>query len=184
MINVSLELIKPSLEELKKKLGIKDQAQEAVLKGIMDELFLGRDARFWFKKIETKSAVLKELLLSSIGLSSALKGYTEYFVVICTIGDVKQKKEPVATLYLDKAASELCENLAEYSAKFLLKRYHGEEGYELSKRYSPGYGDLRLERQKDLFSLFEDEELGVKLSSSFYMEPEKSISYLVGVRKK
>lgn len=184
MINVSLELIKPSLEALKKKLGIKDPAQEAVLKDVMDELFLGRDARFWHKKVEGGSLILKELLMSSTGLSSALKGYTEFFVVICTIGDVKTKKEPIQALYLDRVASELCENLAEYSAKFLLKRYCGESGFELSKRFSPGYGDLRLERQKDLFSLFEGEDIGVKLSSSFYMEPEKSISYIVGVRKK
>ncbi len=47
--------------------------------------------------------------------------------------------------------------------------------------YSPGYCGMNLTEQQTLFSLFEDEEIGVTLSSSCLMFPIKSVSGLIGL---
>jgi len=191
MISVPLSIIFPDVEKLKKKLGIKLPLirEEKRIEQALMELTLNCDPRFWFKKLDFKEVSVKAIFGSSKDLTKVMDGFSEGFAVICTIGlvgDVNSsnaKSDMAFSMYFDRAGSELCENLAEQSAKILLERFYTGSNYELSKRYSPGYGDFKLEMQKALFALFSDEKLGVKLSKSFYMEPEKSVSYIVGVRK-
>ncbi len=191
MISVPLSIIIPALETLKKKLGIKLPLirEEKRLEQALMELTLNSDPRFWFKKLDFKKATIKAMLDSSKNLTKAMDGFSEGFAVICTIGLVgdsdgsRTKNDMAFSMYFDRAGSELCENLAEQSAKILLERFYTGSNYELSKRYSPGYGDFKLEMQKEIFELFDGETVGVKLSKSFYMEPEKSVSYIVGVKQ-
>lgn len=50
------------------------------------------------------------------------------------------------------------------------------------RRFSPGYGDLPLAAQKTFFAALEiEKELGVVLTPSLIMEPEKSVTALAGV---
>lgn len=51
-----------------------------------------------------------------------------------------------------------------------------------SFRFAPGYGDVPLERQSELFKLFEDykEELKIELNDKNFMYPVKSMTGLTG----
>ena len=52
----------------------------------------------------------------------------------------------------------------------------------LKPRFSPGYGDLSLETQKQLFSILDCErQLGISLNSSLLMSPSKSVTAFVGL---
>ena len=54
--------------------------------------------------------------------------------------------------------------------------------YTTHPRFSPGYGDLPLTLQKDLFAaLGVTKRLGVALSESLLMTPTKSVTALVGI---
>jgi len=48
-------------------------------------------------------------------------------------------------------------------------------------RFSPGYGDLSLENQKLFFKALELEKMGMKLTESLMMFPEKSVTAIAGV---
>ena len=49
-------------------------------------------------------------------------------------------------------------------------------------RFSPGYGDLPLEFQKDIFSLLDCfRKIGLSLSESLLMSPSKSVTAIVGI---
>ena len=48
-------------------------------------------------------------------------------------------------------------------------------------RFSPGYGDLGLAAQRDIFGLLRLEELGLALTDSFMLLPEKSVTALAGI---
>lgn len=51
-----------------------------------------------------------------------------------------------------------------------------------TRRFSPGYGDLPLETQRDLFSLLEcGKHIGVSLTDSLLMMPTKSVTAIFGI---
>ncbi len=50
-------------------------------------------------------------------------------------------------------------------------------------RFSPGYGDVPLEVQKEVFSLLPCGEMGLYLNDSLLMSPSKSVTAFVGIEK-
>ena len=57
-------------------------------------------------------------------------------------------------------------------------------GYELRPRYSPGYGDVPLEVQRELLNTLDTKrKIGVALSDSLLMTPQKSVSAFIGIGK-
>jgi cobalamin-dependent methionine synthase I len=58
------------------------------------------------------------------------------------------------------------------------------EGRHLtSRRYSAGYADFVLENQAIFFRELELEKLGVQLTASFILVPEKSVTAIAGIEK-
>jgi len=52
-------------------------------------------------------------------------------------------------------------------------------------RFSPGYGDLPLDTQKDIFAvLFPEKQIGLTLTDSMLMLPSKSVTAIVGLTNK
>jgi hypothetical protein len=69
---------------------------------------------------------------------------------------------------------------AEQTADFLEHRIHqdcSETGLKVSRRYAPGYCGWEIEAQRQIFSRFDD-TLGIKLTESCLMIPEKSLSFV------
>ena len=57
-------------------------------------------------------------------------------------------------------------------------------GRETRMRYSPGYGDLPIEVQREFLPLLDAERrLGITLSESCLMAPSKSVTAIIGVKK-
>lgn len=70
---------------------------------------------------------------------------------------------------------EICAEIAEKEEK---------SGYYLRPRFSPGYGDLPLEAQRDFFKLFDiTKRIGVTLTDQCMMLPTKSVTAFVGLSK-
>ena len=56
-----------------------------------------------------------------------------------------------------------------------------EYGYT-KPRFSPGYGDLPIEIQKDFFRVLEpNRKIGVSLTESMMMIPSKSVTAIIGI---
>ena len=57
-----------------------------------------------------------------------------------------------------------------------------KEGLALRPRFSPGYGDLPLEFQRDFFRILRPQRrIGVTLTDACLMVPSKSVTALVGI---
>jgi cobalamin-dependent methionine synthase I len=78
---------------------------------------------------------------------------------------------------LGSAAIEaVCDQLCAEIAQELSPR-------RLTARFSPGYGDLPLDQQRELFAVLDvTRRIGVSLSESALMLPQKSVTALIGVR--
>ena len=67
------------------------------------------------------------------------------------------------------------DELQSYIDKILIR-----EGKKTTKRFSPGYGDLKLEMQKRIFDALEPGSIGISINESFMLEPEKSVFAVCG----
>ena len=66
-----------------------------------------------------------------------------------------------------------------------LRREAAEKGLYLRPRFSPGYGDLPLDLQKDLLRILDaPKKIGLTLTDSLLMMPSKSVTALIGLTKK
>ena len=71
----------------------------------------------------------------------------------------------------------LCDSLCEE-----LKSSLKTEGKTSKPRFSPGYGDLPLSFQKDVFRVLEPEKrIGLTLNASLLMSPTKSVTAIIGI---
>lgn len=124
----------------------------------------------------------------SESLAQTLNGCEECFLICATIGpgiDRLIRKygtiQPSKSLilqaigterieaYLDKLGREWADELA-------------VQGKVIKSRFSPGYGDLDIEMQKDIFLVLDTDKIGVKLSDSLLMSPSKSVTALIGIQ--
>jgi hypothetical protein len=53
---------------------------------------------------------------------------------------------------------------------------------QLGLRYSPGYAKWELREQNKIFSILDGQEFGVRLTESYYMVPQKSLSGIFSLR--
>ena len=63
-----------------------------------------------------------------------------------------------------------------------IKRELAERGFSLRPRFSPGYGDLPLSFQREIFSRLDCwRKIGLSLSDSLLMSPSKSVTAVIGL---
>ena len=80
--------------------------------------------------------------------------------------------DAIGSAAVDMAADALAE---------ILRDHEAEAAEALTPPFSPGYCGMPLEEQRVLFSIIQAESIGVKLTTSVFMQPIKSISGLVGI---
>ncbi len=87
---------------------------------------------------------------------------------------------PSRALLLSALGTERVEALCDA----VVSEYSAEKDLKLGRRFSPGYGDLSLSVQADVFSILKPEKyLGVTLSKSLLMTPTKSVTAFAAVIK-
>lgn len=186
------------LEEAKNVLGIPktaplDAATAAALEELKTEARKIIEPRGVYEVIDIEVekdrvfflAPQKSYQIQSRRLAARLDGCSSAYVFAVTIGG--QLEQRVSTyfqkgdyhraLVLDAIGSALVEGLAESAQKYLAFL---DESYELTPRYSPGYGDLDLRVQAIFFEILEPEKIGISLTKSYMMVPRKSVTAICG----
>ena len=128
------------------------------------------------------------LSVNSHHLATALRGCEEAVLFAATLGGNVDRmyrsaavNSSVSALIVDAlgtaAIEALCNKLCEsFKCEF--------PNCELRPRYSPGYGDLHLSVQKDFVRLLDTHrKIGLTLSDSLLMIPQKSVTAIVGLQK-
>ncbi len=156
------------------------------LVGEADSLFTYRVAyRTLPVAIDGATVTLGPVNAASSSLAARLAGCREAILMAATVGHAIDRRlarytrtSPARALLLSALGSERCEALVE---TFLADLAAG--GLTLTKRFSPGYGDLPLALQRDLLPLVEAERtLGITLSSGDLMSPTKSVTAIIGIQ--
>ncbi|MCQ2548954.1 MAG: hypothetical protein MJ134_02830 [Lachnospiraceae bacterium] len=182
--------------EMARYSGYKSQADEQV-DSIMDEVIFDLQDAFSYKVCYRRMELLVEdgrpklpFSFSSKSLEALLTGCSEIIIFAATIGigiDRYIKKEmrlsPTKGLFAQGFGAERIETLCDYFCN-QIKEAVFDENLTCTARYSPGYGDLPLEVQKDIFALLDcSRQIGVSLNESLLMSPSKSVTAIFGLKE-
>jgi hypothetical protein len=103
-------------------------------------------------------------------------------VFMLTVGDkidaemVKLSQDDFAeAFFLDGIATTMTHGMLQLLEAELLKDANSL-GCKLGSRFAPGYARWELAEQKKLFQFLKAEEIGISLSDTYFMLPQKSIS--------
>ena len=135
----------------------------------------------WIGTVKTRSEALKR----------SLSGCESAVVFAATVGMEIDRQiaraltsSPAKALLLGAIGSERVEALCDaFEAETAAQK--AEEGKGTRPRFSPGYGDLPLGVQREIFAMLDcPRKIGVSLTESFLMSPSKSVTAIIGVTDK
>ena len=126
---------------------------------------------------------------SSGNLRKRLEGCGDILLFACTAGSEMDRRinrekliSPVRGLLMSAIGSQQVEGACDRLCELLQAEYPDRQ---LVSRYSPGYGDLPLEIQKDIFHALDCERtIGVTLTESLLMQPSKSVTAVIGMKER
>ena len=130
----------------------------------------------------------EEVTLESESLCRNLSGCKRALLLAATIGpscDMLVRRASVksavdAAVYQAAGAAAI-EAFLDSENDRLKKEYEADDLY-LRPRFSPGYGDLKLDHQKDWFRLLDiSKQIGIELTDSLLMVPTKSVTAIIGI---
>ena len=85
-------------------------------------------------------------------------------------------------IVLDAAASEIVDASLDWIMDYFNQSLRRENRRLLGKRYSAGYGDLFLETQKAIYRLLKLDRIGIEITESSMLVPEKSVTAITGIQ--
>jgi len=92
--------------------------------------------------------------------------------------ELLSRDEISAAMIADAAGSAAAESCAQAADNFIRSL---EPDMELTKRYSPGYGDWDVADNRNFLACLKSEEIGITVNEGGFMRPEKSVSAAIGV---
>ncbi len=129
-------------------------------------------------------------LLKSASLLRMLEGSTELLLMGATAGNrvmqeiSRDSKSGNLTraILLDAVASEMTDKALDWIAEHMGRELRRQGKGITHSRFSAGYGDFELENQKIMYERLQLQEIGVKITDSCVLVPEKSVTAVAGVR--
>ncbi|MBR4287879.1 MAG: Vitamin B12 dependent methionine synthase activation subunit [Clostridia bacterium] len=124
----------------------------------------------------------------SSSLAKNLSGCNEAVLFAATVGieldrmiERYSRLSPAKAVIFDAIGAERIESLCDV----FCHSFAEEENALAIPRFSPGYGDLPLADQKNIFAVLGCEKrIGLVLNDSLLMSPSKSVTAIVGLKEK
>lgn len=131
---------------------------------------------------------LSGIVLPGNTAKKMLGGCEKAVLLACTMGlqfDARlralQARSMADALILNACGSALVEQGCDEAEKEISARF---PDLYLTDRFSPGYGDLPLETQKDICAALDvQRRLGISLTDSMLMNPSKSVTAIIGLSR-
>jgi Vitamin B12 dependent methionine synthase, activation domain. len=182
--------------EILRYLGCKKAPSDALsllVTECIKETLLVITPQYLFKRFEVKKS---DAGLSLLGTKTVLPGNdikdfvgnsTAIYLLCITLGigiekEIRRKMQisPDLAVVIDACATAAVEETADI-AQALIKTECETRGTIITERFSPGYGDLPLNLQKELLFLVDaPRKIGLMVSDSLLLTPQKSITAVIG----
>lgn len=134
------------------------------------------------------TVLLGPIKITSKNLAKNLKGCESAIIFAATIGssaDTLIKRYSITNLakasVIQAAGAALIETFCD-SLEDSIRLDAAKRDLYLRPRFSPGYGDLSLEHQRDIFNILEcNKRIGLSLTDTCLMIPSKSVTAIIGL---
>jgi len=138
-------------------------------------------------KVDLKSGFSLNFSNSIINL---LRGASSLVLGLVSIGSSLENKvsefftqgEYPRAVTLDAVGTVAVESLSR-DIRNLVCQEANEQYLKTTRYFSPGYGDWDISQQKDIFKIIPTNKIGVSLTESYMMVPQKSLSWIIGIGK-
>lgn len=149
---------------------------------------------YLIRKIRSRSEAIafrrSKVVLRGQSIAALLRQSEAAVFMAVTIGSELEREMSTQTaqghldraLVLDAIGSEAAEAAANALNARLITLARQTKRF-LTTRFSPGYGDLPLEVQKDLHEELSLTDLGITLTEKFLLFPQKTVTAILGVEK-
>ena len=194
----NMQALSINKSEIYRYLGYKDgmtvtDEVESLIDEILQNVLAGSVPKVCYKRFDVTVQDRVDfgfLSVKSRDLTINLTGCREAIIFAATIGiytDRQIQKEAIlsqakACIYQAVGATVIeavCDDFNEW-----IRCEEMTKGNTLKPRYSPGYGDVSLEIQKDICRELNCAKMaGITLTDSMLMIPEKSVTAIIGIRK-
>jgi len=143
------------------------------------------------KNKNNKIVINDNIIIKRKNLSKLLEKSDKIVFMASTVGNdiVKLRdenikgKDPAFGVILDAVASETADAGLDWIQQFI-SRQIAKQGLKLTRRFSPGYGDLHISIQKTIYKKLKLNKIGIKITKNYFLIPEKSVLAIAGIIKK
>ncbi|GAB1401945.1 hypothetical protein MASR1M68_08560 [Elusimicrobiota bacterium] len=139
------------------------------------------------KKIEKDKIIIEDFVIESKDIIKLLEKSDIICGFVATIGhaidikiDLLQKQNKALAYIYDSIGSVAIEQLVNNINEEIKK---SNSGSAITRRFSVGYGDWKIENQKPFLKWLGADKIGITLSDTFQMSPMKSVSAIMGLEK-
>jgi len=112
---------------------------------------------------------------------AVLMGATSGGAVMEAIRNRTSEDNLTAAVVYDATASEMTDAALDWIMSYINRQLRREGKHLLKRRFSAGYGDLALTNQREMYKQLHLEKIGVTLTPSFLLIPEKSVTAIGGI---
>jgi len=137
-----------------------------------EKIILAGDLTFTSKKL---SAFLRECK------EAVLMGTTTGNSIMEAIKEKTNQDNLAAAVVYDATASEIVDAGLDWIMDYLNQQVRRERKTLLPRRFSAGYADFDLKNQKAIYQKLQMEKIGVTITPSFILLPEKSVTAVSGI---
>ena len=187
----------PDTREVLRYMGVKGEGEElfSLIRRACDELLSGISARVCYTELSASvngdTVNIGGAECISTGLATRISGAGSVIVFVATVGALADRLiarysrvSPSLSLAVSALATERVEALCDLFSREIAEQKNGE-GFDTRARFSPGYGNLSLEFQRDIFRILSPEgKIGVSLTDGLLMTPTKSVSAIIGITER
>lgn len=168
-----------------------------MIDSLIDECHIWLKPKGIFKTIELSISNNKEIITShenfcinASDVVNLFRGSDYLSILALTLGNTLDEK--IASLFdqgeytqatiLDAIGSDGVEQLAN-KINGIIKQEAFRKGYHLTRRFSPGYGNWNIQAQKDLLDVLGTSKIGIFMTESYMLNPQKSITAILGWKR-
>lgn len=142
-------------------------------------------------RIEKDSQIIlpEDIRFESRNLSGFLDHCREIIIMGATAGsDIMNAiqedtsgRDITRGVVFDATASEMADAALDWLMAYFNRSLRRENKKLFQKRFSAGYGDFSLENQKAIHNLLHLDQLGIEITESCMLIPEKSVTAITGI---
>jgi cobalamin-dependent methionine synthase I len=100
------------------------------------------------------------------------------------VHELTRQRDVTVGFMLDAIASETADAAADLLHRKIIRDLAISDGYQVTARFSPGYGDWPITVQPDVLKICDGEKIGISVTESCMMIPRKSVSAVFGLKSR